>query len=170
MNWDAIGAIAELLGAIGVIASLVYLATQIRQSREQMGQSTRAMQASTFQQFDQTLQGAFSNLLTAPGAARAFRRGASEYSELDEDERWLFGAWVSGMLMRVDNGYYQYRAGMLDEASWQMLLRILRGYARMPGVVQMWRERPDVFLSPEFSALVEEILAEEAERGGGAHG
>ena len=32
MNWDAIGAIAELLGAIGVIASLVYLATQIRQN------------------------------------------------------------------------------------------------------------------------------------------
>jgi hypothetical protein len=30
MNWDAIGAIAELLGAIGVIASLVYLAGQIR--------------------------------------------------------------------------------------------------------------------------------------------
>ncbi len=34
MNWDAIGAIAELLGAVGVIASLVYLATQIRGSRE----------------------------------------------------------------------------------------------------------------------------------------
>ncbi len=32
MNWDAIGAIAELLGAIGVIGSLVYLATQIRQN------------------------------------------------------------------------------------------------------------------------------------------
>ncbi len=30
MNWDAIGAIAELLGAVGVIASLIYLATQIR--------------------------------------------------------------------------------------------------------------------------------------------
>ncbi len=35
MNWDAIGAIAELLGAIGVIASLVYLARQ-------MSQNTRA--------------------------------------------------------------------------------------------------------------------------------
>ena len=32
MNWDAIGAIAELLGAVGVIASLVYLASQIRQN------------------------------------------------------------------------------------------------------------------------------------------
>ncbi len=42
MNWDAIGAIAELLGAVGVIGSLVYLATQIRQSREQTAENTRA--------------------------------------------------------------------------------------------------------------------------------
>jgi len=167
MNWDAIGAIAELLGAIGVIASLVYLATQIRQSREQMGQNTRAMRAATFQQFDQTLSYAFSNLLNAPGASRVLRRGGVDYSQLDEDERWLFGAWISGVLMRVDNGYYQHRTGMLDEAGWQMLLRILRGYAQMPGVVQMWREQPNRFLSPEFTALVEEILGEEAEGGGG---
>ena len=40
MNWDAIGAIAELLGAVGVIASLVYLATQIRHSRDQMRAAT----------------------------------------------------------------------------------------------------------------------------------
>ena len=32
MNWDAIAAIAEMVGALGVIASLIYLATQIRQS------------------------------------------------------------------------------------------------------------------------------------------
>ena len=47
MNWDAIGAIAELLGAIGVIASLVYLAGQIRHSREQLEQDTRATRASS---------------------------------------------------------------------------------------------------------------------------
>jgi hypothetical protein len=35
MNWDAIGAIAETLGAVGVIASLVYLATLIRDQMEQ---------------------------------------------------------------------------------------------------------------------------------------
>jgi hypothetical protein len=34
MNWNAIGAGAELLGAIGGIASLVYLATQIRNGRD----------------------------------------------------------------------------------------------------------------------------------------
>ena len=32
MNWDAVGAIAELLGAIGVIGSLIYVASQVRAS------------------------------------------------------------------------------------------------------------------------------------------
>jgi len=32
MNWDAIGSIGEIAGAIGVVVSLVYLATQIRQN------------------------------------------------------------------------------------------------------------------------------------------
>ena len=32
MNWEAVGTIAEIIGAVGVIASLLYLAVQIRQS------------------------------------------------------------------------------------------------------------------------------------------
>ena len=35
MDWDAIGAIGEVIGAAGVIFSLVYLATQIRSSSKQ---------------------------------------------------------------------------------------------------------------------------------------
>jgi Zn-dependent membrane protease YugP len=30
MNWDAIGAIGEIIGAVAVVFSLIYLATQIR--------------------------------------------------------------------------------------------------------------------------------------------
>ena len=32
MNWEATGAIGEVVGAAGVIASLMYLAVQIRQN------------------------------------------------------------------------------------------------------------------------------------------
>ena len=32
MNWDAIGAIGEVVGAVGVIITLIYLAAQIRQN------------------------------------------------------------------------------------------------------------------------------------------
>jgi len=40
MNWDAIGALAEAIGAIAVIVTLVYLAIQLRQN-------TRAIERST---------------------------------------------------------------------------------------------------------------------------
>jgi len=39
MNWDALGAIAELAGAAGVIATLIYLATQIRQNSNELADS-----------------------------------------------------------------------------------------------------------------------------------
>ena len=35
MNWEAVGALAELIGAAGVILSLIYLATQVRQSNQE---------------------------------------------------------------------------------------------------------------------------------------
>jgi len=44
MNWDVLGAIAELLAAVGVIISLLYLATQIRQN-------TQSVRANTYQDF-----------------------------------------------------------------------------------------------------------------------
>ena len=36
MNWEALGAIAELLGAIGVILTLLYLSRQIDNNSKQL--------------------------------------------------------------------------------------------------------------------------------------
>ena len=41
MEWDALGAVAELMGAIGVIASLIYVGGQIKQNTR----ATRATSA-----------------------------------------------------------------------------------------------------------------------------
>ena len=40
MDWDAIGAIGEIVGAAAVIATLIYLATQVRQSSRNMHNAT----------------------------------------------------------------------------------------------------------------------------------
>jgi hypothetical protein len=41
MNWDAVGAVAEILGSLTVIATLFYLALQVRHARDQIRTSTR---------------------------------------------------------------------------------------------------------------------------------
>jgi hypothetical protein len=43
MNWDAIGALAELAAAVGVIITLVYLAVQIRQSSSLVAQNNKLL-------------------------------------------------------------------------------------------------------------------------------
>jgi hypothetical protein len=157
MNWDAIGAIAELLGAVGVIASLVYLATQIRHSREQM----RAVNAQQFQaQVSSTAQA----MVRDGELARLVLRGNQSLDQLEEDERLRFGLYIYGILTEYESAYYQYRVGLLDLDRWQQNRSQLRSIFRPPGITSWWADEMDASnFSPEFVALVEEILGEEAE-------
>jgi hypothetical protein len=164
MNWDAIGAIAELLGAIGVIASLVYLATQIRHSREQMIQNTRAMRASAYQQFEHSLSERAMSQVTVPGLARIVLLGMSDLEQLNEEEMRQFAAWEYANMRGFDNAYYQFQLGMFDEDRWQMSIAELKWNLQQPGVVSIWDEMRKT-LSSEFVALVDEILGEEPDRG-----
>lgn len=41
MNWDAVGAVGEVLGAVAVFVTLAYLALQIRQTRADLRRSVR---------------------------------------------------------------------------------------------------------------------------------
>ena len=74
MNWQAIAAIAELLGAGGVIASLVYLAGQVRSSGSQARQA--AIQ-SVVNQFSTV-----GNVLAAESTADIWVRGSKGLSML----------------------------------------------------------------------------------------
>ena len=80
MNWEAIGAVAEILGAVAVVASLVYLGRQIHQSNAQSQADARYSFLDAYGQLSLTI--AANNDL-----ASVFRRGMQGL-ELDEDEVW----------------------------------------------------------------------------------
>ncbi len=163
MNWDAIGAIAELLGAVGVIASLVYLATQIRQSREQMNQNTVALRTAAYQQLlSDGLHVGGTQALIVPGLDRVVRLGLADFACLGEEDAFRFTLWMAGVVHAFENAHYQYRVGMLDEERWQKHYADVRGFFGWPGVAQWWRAAPPN-VSPEFVALVEQILGAETE-------
>jgi hypothetical protein len=157
MNWDAIGAIAELLGAIGVIASLVYLAGQIRDTR-------RALRASTYGDVYERVHEAVNSALHVPGLITVVRTGMEDYDRLNDEDAYQFHFWLTGVLHSFDNAFYQYRMGMLDDGRWEMHRNDCATVLMSPGVSEWWRStvhRRSGF-SPEFVALVEEILGEEA--------
>ena len=83
MNWDAIGAIAESLGAFAVIVSIVYLAAQVRQTRIQL--QAQAEDNITARAFD-----AYSPIYEGDNVS-IFRRGLESPDSLTPDQAFLFG-------------------------------------------------------------------------------
>ena len=94
MNWEAIGAIGEVAGAFGVIATLVYLAFQIRQNTKQL-----------------TLNEQASRVAVANASATAFRvERRSAYESAEVADLWLRGMNDPDDLS--ENDYYRFRLFM----------------------------------------------------------
>jgi hypothetical protein len=55
MNWEAVGAVGEILGAIAVLVTLIYLATQIKQHTLATRALTNSAYAEAGREFNMTI-------------------------------------------------------------------------------------------------------------------
>lgn len=146
MNWQAFGAVAEMIGAIGVIATLGYLAVQVRQN-------TRAIRAQTYDSF-------VSQFRNWNEPMRADERMAERFHELTEDvqslspEEQRHAIHVLFDFARLaENLHYQYSEGMLSDAVWEGWENTFRAYLSAPGFA-WYLQRRRSFFAPEFHTWV----------------
>ena len=149
INWEAIGAIGELLGAAAVIATLGYLAFQIRQNNKLLAAQAR---------YNLTVQrsGAIDSIL-APNVLEATQkysagegvtpaeRGAALVIALKIVEmwEWQYGEYREGMLKREE----------LPVKAWRIWYR---GEGEVPAPIrEVWEARKKV-VSPDFAQFFEE--------------
>ena len=122
MTIEQLGAIGEIIGAIGVIASLIYLSVQIRQNTHAMDESRRLALAQTYQMRADALQqmlvtaadsriGAIIVKLTQDG----YPEDIGALDRLEPEERGRFRLWQIAQQTHWDNLHFQYTQGFLDE-------------------------------------------------------
>ena len=87
MNWEAIGAIGEVVGALGVVVTLGYLAYQIRQNTAQLEHSTRTAKAAAVNASNATLRENRQSIFEDAEMAEIFLRGNTAPQELSEVDR-----------------------------------------------------------------------------------
>ena len=117
MNWEAIGAVAELVGAIGVVASLVYLAFQIRQSTSQMQHNTRALELAAL---DTTIQHGLevrSLILGSDALTDSWLQGCDNYSNLDKASRVRFNLIAQSVFFSPQGLHTRVEAGAMHSGS-----------------------------------------------------
>jgi hypothetical protein len=151
MNWDAVGALAELAGAVGVILSLLYLAAQIRQS------STIA-RATGFQTLVENLNLSVAELQN-PEFAPLFLRGSRSYKNLEVEERLRFGVFLSGMAARFATTLEFERSGIVNPSMVQAHAEIMRSIFQGPGVREWWSSTNREFLNQEVRDWIDQHAA-----------
>ena len=151
MNWEAIGAVAEVVGAAGVIASLLYLGIQIRQS-------TRTEQARAYQDI---FSGFTAQNLEMFGAENIdlIISGMRDFNSLSGGDRLRFDHLMMGYFNVLEATIFSNSAFLLGDGTmenWSYALRTR--FLPYTGVRDWWSEAKLIF-APETRAWVDEQIA-----------
>jgi hypothetical protein len=156
LNWNAIQAVAELLAAFGVLASLLYVASQVRAAslEEQRSRYNELSTKLTDISRDWSVNDVLSDIVF-----RGFRDpGSLRPNEIFRLYSSIFGvmkAWEASYHYSLERGVHDWGAGGLRAT--------MSSLTALPGVQHYWSERRSWF-SPEFQAEVDRMIASGAPR------
>ena len=118
MNWQAIGAIGEVLGGLAVFISLLYLAMQIRSSRRSDQIVVAADAASAVDQW-------LGQIVRDENLYVLYRRGLIDYDSLSREEKGRFALLILQYLRRLEAVWFHHEAGTISASYWNSLVAAL---------------------------------------------
>lgn len=146
MNWDAIGAVGEILGAGAVMISLFYLATQIRaQNREARAAAMHEISTAFRESYTQFNDGDIADI---------FVRGNQEFDSLTDTEKVRLFATVTPLLRVLEEAFVQHNQGRFDEELWSAMIKQYSFFMSAPTLEEVWRQRKGHF-NDDFRGFVD---------------
>lgn len=151
MNWEAVQAVAELVAAFGVIISLVYLSTQIRQN-------TKSIRSAANQELLTSLNTILDfSKQSAHGSDIYDALARGDLSDLSPGQRGAARNTMVQMCRLFEQAFLQHEAGLLDDEVWSGWTKQIEMSLGFPGFSLGWPAiRP--MLNPEFSAWVDSMI------------
>ena len=143
MNWDAIGAVGEIIGAIAVFVTLLYLAAQIKFARK-----------ATSAQLEENVNSSWNRDIRAWGenedVANLMAEGLDHYDELSQGKKLMFHVRMDALMVE-----HLKQQQLADQDVWggptlksheQAILRMLL----CPGGRAWWDETSEVYPSQDY--------------------
>jgi hypothetical protein len=146
MNWSALGAISEFLGALAVVASLVYLAAQVKANTRQSRHDA-----------SRDLAVRISEVSIAVASTREMGelllRGGGDHESLDRVDHVRFRGLMNALFRGLEQQYLLREEGALGDDEWVAVESIVSDFATLPGVRQYFSDRGQWY-TPGFLEVV----------------
>jgi hypothetical protein len=152
MNWEAITAIGQALGAIGVIASLLYLTTQVRQNNR--ASAVAAKLAST-----QLLSDFVDSLIADPELMQLWLSGRNDFDSLNDGEHSRFVNVCLKAFWFFSAARFQLQAGTLSEEDWTEFHTVIVFWLGGKGIQTWWRKMGSTYFGKDFVLFINREIA-----------
>jgi hypothetical protein len=145
VNWEAISAIGQIVGALAVVISLIYLTREIRSN----ARTARFASMSAFIRW-------LGELAEHPELRELYYRGIHDFESLKGADLVGFGVLMNQLFHIIQETYYQQADGHLDPRVWRETEVSVRELIAFPGIQAWWRLRSHWF-SGEFAKYVDQM-------------
>lgn len=150
MNLNDLANIGQVIGALAVVVSLIYVALQIRQN-------TNAVRSATAQTVHEHFANWYHLLASDPALSQIAANGLRDYQSLTEAERVRFIAVFMSFLSYSQNAFLKWREKLLDSQLWLGWEFVIMNLVCAPGGKALWKERGYMF-GEEFRRYVDNDL------------
>ena len=148
MSWAELASLAEIVGAIAVVITLIYIAKEIRQNSRAL--SMNALRDTTAQWND------WSNMLASSGdLADIVVKATKDYDSLSDAETLRYGGYVQSFFDNVESSRELVVEHRVDH-DLDIVESIVARRITDPGIVRWWQENTADY-DDEFIAWIENI-------------
>lgn len=145
-----INAVVQLLGMLGIIISLIFVGLEMRQSQRiaiaGQYQARAAMNAAS-------IQAAIEAGIDFSAQSRLSQ------SNLTSEEQVQQRNFTNLAYTRIENDYYQYQQGLIDEETWRKKLFSIKSWYNNCDLREVWERRSQFFTND----LIDLIKSDEVE-------
>ena len=161
MNWEAIGAVGEIVGATAVVVTLIYLAVQVRHTTRATDTARRATQAASFQAASALDQDFLLTLGKDPVTAQLWNTYLTDPETLSTEQKRQGLYLFISFLRRLENLYFQDRLGTLSEEGWQSRQGMFLSIARSRGYSAFLNSGSAIGVTGEFAKYMAQLNSDD---------
>jgi len=148
MNWDAISAISEVLGAVAVVASLVYVGRQV-------SQNTAMMRVAASSETLERDHGLVLPLIESEELAEIWLKGDHRLDELSEANRQRLLLFERRAITLWHHNFQLRLQSLLSDAVWHYQNEMIKFLCHRQSMRQAWGIFKSTF-EPGFQAYVDD--------------
>ena len=146
MNWDAIGAIGEIIGALAVVLTLIYLSRQIKEN-------SRHLKLASLTDTNLLVSEGFNPIYNSDHTLFIWTVGLSEPEKLEKADLEIFYLFMTRIMASFDTVVKHHELGTIDDERFANYVNFARSFLDSAGG-EKWLEEK----SYEFSSAAKKVL------------